>query len=244
MAFMGDISDIGAADLLYLLGLKRQSGRLELAANGDRVVVTLMLGRLSSITSTDPSLRLGGMLIKFGFLSPDELRRVLLVQEQTGGDHLGKVLLDNGVIKSEQLDRCIEEQCVEILSTVIAAEAGTFVFTTGEVVESSPGQSTLNVDRIMIEATRRTDEVVRNKTTMPDIEASLMIGPELDALAETLSDAEVFVAAALQSGPASVSVIADRLSMDRTDLWSVVVSMRQRRLLVAAEPATATPRPA
>jgi hypothetical protein len=37
MAFMGELSDIGVADLLYLLALGRQSGKLSIAANGEEV---------------------------------------------------------------------------------------------------------------------------------------------------------------------------------------------------------------
>ena len=243
MSFMGELSDIGAADLLYLLGLKRQSGRLAISANGDEVVVSLTRGRLSSVASSDPTLRLGRMLIRFGYLTPDGLRRVLQLQEQSGGDQLGKVLLDRGVLNHEQLTRCVEEQCIEILSKVIAAESGIFVFTPGETTAPT-NQSPLNADRIMLEATRRTDELLKLRTMMPDSETPLMIGPDLDALADTLSDAEVFVAATLQSAPATFAEIAERLSMEPAALWSTIVGMRDRGLLVTAKPFPTAIRPA
>jgi hypothetical protein len=233
VSFMGEISDIGAADLLYLLGLKQQSGRLAISANGDEVVVSLTRGRLTSIASSDPTLRLGRMLVRFGHLTPDGLRRVLQLQEQSGGDPLGKVLLDRGVLNQEQLTRCVEEQCIEILSKVIAAESGIFVFTPG-VVTSAANHIPLNADRIMLEATRRTDEMLKLRTLMPDSETPLMIGPDLDALADTLSDAEVFVAATLQTAPATFNEIAERLSMEPAVLWTTIIGMRQRGLLIDA----------
>jgi hypothetical protein len=232
---MGEISDIGAADLLYLLGLKQQNGRLAISTDGNEVVVSLSRGRLTSVTSSDPTLRLGRMLVRFGYLTPDGLRRVLQIQEQSGGDPLGKVLFDRGILNQEELTRCVEEQCIEILSKVIAAETGIFVFTPGEAPPLSHN-APLNADRIMLEATRRTDELLKLRTLLPDSETPLMIGPDLDALADTLSDAEVFVAATLQSTPATFTEIADRLSMEPTDLWSTIIGMRQRGLLIDARP--------
>ena len=126
MSFMGELSDIGAADLLYLLGVKQQTGKLAITARGHEAVVSLAQGRLTSITSTDPATRLGRLLVRVGLLTPDGLRKALQLQDQTGGAPLGKILLDHGVLTADQLGRCIEEQCIEILSKVIAAEEGVF----------------------------------------------------------------------------------------------------------------------
>ena len=41
MSFMGELSDIGVADLLYLLALRRQTGKLAVGANGDEVSLYL-----------------------------------------------------------------------------------------------------------------------------------------------------------------------------------------------------------
>jgi hypothetical protein len=235
VSFMGEISDIGAADLLYLLGLKQQSGHLAIRANSDEVVISLVRGRLTSVASSDPALRLGRMLVRFGHLTPDGLRRVLQLQEQSGGDPLGKVLLDRGVLNQEQLARCVEEQCIEILSKVIAAESGSFVFSPGETMAPA-NHIPLNADRIMLEATRRTDELLNLRSMLPDSETPLMIGPDLDALADTLSDAEVFIAATLQTAPATFNEIAARLSMEPATLWSTIIGMRQRGLLIDVRP--------
>jgi hypothetical protein len=238
VSFMGEISDIGAADLLYLLGLKQQDGQLAISANGNEVVVSLTRGRLTSVSSSDPTLRLGRMLVRFGYLTPDGLRRVLQLQEQSCGDPLGKVLLDRGVLNQEQLTRCVEEQCIEILSRVIAAESGIFVFSPGQPTRSA-NHVPLNADRIMLEATRRTDKMFKLRTLLPDSDTALMIGPDLDALADTLSDAEVFVAATLQAAPATFNEIAERLSIEPALLWSTIIGMRQRGLLVDARPSPA-----
>ena len=75
---------------------------------------------------------------------------------------------------------------------------------------------------------------------MPDSDTPLMITTDLDALADTLSDAEVFVAATLQMAPATFNDISSRLSIDPASLWKTVLSMRERGLLTAGHPTKPT----
>jgi len=52
MSFMGEINDIGVADLLYLLALRQQSGRLSVVANGDEVSLYIEHGKMVLVTSS------------------------------------------------------------------------------------------------------------------------------------------------------------------------------------------------
>ena len=82
MSFMGEINDIGVADLLYLLALRQQSGRLSVVANGDEVSLYIEHGKMVLVTSSNMALRLGRMLVRLEFLTNDRLREALRLQEQ------------------------------------------------------------------------------------------------------------------------------------------------------------------
>ena len=82
MSFMGEINDIGVADLLYLLALRQQSGRLSVVANGDKVSLYVEQGKMVLVTSSKMALRLGRMLVRLEFLTNDRLREALRLQEQ------------------------------------------------------------------------------------------------------------------------------------------------------------------
>ena len=81
MSFMGEINDIGVADLLYLLALRQQSGRLSVVANGDEVSLHIEHGKMVLVTSSNMALRLGRMLVRLEFLTYDRLREALRRQE-------------------------------------------------------------------------------------------------------------------------------------------------------------------
>src|SRR5215212_6105168 len=74
VAFMGELSDISVADLLYLLSLRRQSGKLSISANGDEVNLFLSRGQLALVTSSNLTLRLGRMLVRLGMLDGIQLK--------------------------------------------------------------------------------------------------------------------------------------------------------------------------
>src|SRR4051812_47159878 len=229
---MGELSDVGVADLLYLLALRRQTGKLSISANGDEASLYLAKGQLIFISSSNMGLRLGRMLIRLGILDKDRLHEALQLQEQAGrAQPLGSLLVRRGYVSEEELHRCVEEQCIEILARMIAAELGIFVYHRGATVPPRTEVVPLNADRIVLEATHRTDELATLRSLLPDPDAPLILVSGVDSVAETLSDAEVFLAANLQSGASTLNELAAMLGMEDVALWRTVISMRERGLI-------------
>ena len=229
MSFMGELRDIGVADLLYLLALRRQTGRLAVSSNGEEVSLYLERGQLVLVTSSNAGLRLGRMLIRLGILDNDRLREALQTQEQFArGQPLGRVLLAYDFVTEEQLSACVEEQCVEILARVISASGGIFAYHRDSTVPPGTMIIPLNADRIVLEATRRSDEVSTMRSLLPREQAPLMLSDTIDEVAETLTDQEVYLAATLQPGPISIREIASMGLMDELELWRTVLSLRER----------------
>ncbi len=242
MAFMGELSDIGVADLLYLLALGRQSGKLAISANGDEVGLFMHKGQMALVTSSNGSLRLGRMLIRLGILDPDRLRDALRIQEQEEPNKpLGAILIDRRFVTDAELAACVEEQCIEILARVIGSETGIFVYHRDVELPPLTEIVPLNADRIVMQASSRTDEMTTLRSLLPDPGTPLMLSPAIDDVADTLSDAEVFVAAALARGPASLGEIDGRLGIEQVTLWKTIIGMRERGLILAGDPSLAFP---
>jgi hypothetical protein len=235
---MGELADIGVADLLFLLAIKRQTGKLTVNASGDEVGIFLDQGRMVQVSSSNSNLRLGRMLIRLGYLGSEQLREGLRHQEQSrGGRQLGKLLVERGVISEQELAKCVEEQCIEILARVISATTGVFLFDRGATPSVKAELVPLNSDRIMLEATRRTDDLAALRSQLPSADAVLMLNPAIDRLAEQLSDVEIYVAATLQAGASTLRELSERLAMDDLSLWRTVISLRSRGLLTAGREA-------
>jgi hypothetical protein len=243
MAFMGELSDIGVADLLYLLALRQQTGKLSVNANGDEVGLFIEQGRMILVTSSNMSLRLGKMLVRLEILTNERLRDALRYQEQSGrGRPLGTLLIEAGFITEQQLHRCVEEQCIEVLARVIAAEAGIFVFHRDARVAPKTEIVPLNSDRILLEATRRTDEMTELKARLPESDAPLMLAETVEQDAHLLIDNEIAVASALYGKASSLRELGDQVNIEDVALWRTVVRMIDQGWVVSGT-APERPRP-
>jgi hypothetical protein len=173
------------------------------------------------------------MLIRLGILDNDRLREALHTQEQYGrGQPLGRVLLQHDFITESQLSACVEEQCVEILARVISADHGIFAYHKDSTVPAGTEIVPLNADRIVLEASRRSDELSMLKRLLPHEHAPLLLTDTVDEVAETLGDSEVYLAATIQPRPISIREIASLGLMDDLELCRTVISMRERGLIV------------
>jgi len=235
VAFMGELSDIGVSDLLYLLGLRRQTGKLSVSTRGEEVTLFLEKGQLSSVSSTNMGLRLGRMLIRLGYLDTEQLR-VALREQETGepARGLGTIVIERGWVTEEKLAQCIEEQCVEILARVIGADRGMLVFQRSASRPKQTESVPLNSDRIVLEAIRRTDERAARRGLLPDPGAPLLLSPTMDEVANHLSAPEAFVVASLRAGAASLAEIADSSVMEESVLQHAVIALRERGHLLVA----------
>ena len=233
---MGELTDIGVADLLYLLAVRRQTGRLTINANADEVNLYLDEGQLLLVTSSNLALRLGRTLLRLGMIDGHQLQEVLQEQETAGRARpLGHILISRGWVTPEQLARCVEEQCIEALARVIAADRGIFIYSSGVKPLQRTEVVPLNADRILLEATKRTDELSTLQRLLPAPTAPLVVSSRIDEIADTLSDGEVLVAATLLSGAGSLAELAEKASLDEMTLWRTVISMRERGLLLAGQ---------
>ena len=238
MAFLGELSDIGVADLLYLLALRRQTGKLAISANGDEVSLFLQSGQIVLVTSSNMALRLGRMLNRMGYLTPNRLREALQHQDKSHhGKPLGAILIEREFITEEQLARCVEEQCVEILARVIGADRGIFVFHRDMTAHELTALVPLNSDHILLEASHRADELARLRELLPEPTAPLMLSPEWEEVTGSLTDIEVLVTAALDGRTMSLSEIRSQLDLQELTLWRSVVDLRARGLIVAGHQA-------
>jgi hypothetical protein len=241
---MGEISDIAIADLLYLLALRRQSGKLAVTSNGEEVSLYLNKGQLIFVSSSNASLRLGRLLTKMGFIDGERLQEALQSQEKGSRNQpLGQVLLKGGYISEAQLAECIEEQCIEVLARIISAQEGIFVFYPNAPAPPGTELVPLNADRILLDASRRTDELVLLRELVPNERAPLELTETVDEIADLLSDAEVVIAAALKPGSASLADLCELGVMDELTLWRTLISMRERGLVIVGLNAQSDRRP-
>jgi hypothetical protein len=241
---MGELADIGVTDLLYIFDVRRQTGKLTISANGDEISLFLEDGRLVLVTSTNLSLRLGRLLLRLGLIDAIQLRKALQEQE-AGGPHrsLGRILVDRGWLAEADLARCVEEQCIRAMARVIGGQSGVFVWTMGTRANLGVEIVSLNTDRILLEAIRRTDELAMLSDRLPPPDAPLFLCTGKDDAIESMTEAEFQVASALQSSAGSLTELTEQVTLDEVAIAQTVVSLRERGLILAGHEPREEPEP-
>jgi hypothetical protein len=237
MALMGETIDVNVADLLSVLSRRRHTGRLAITADNDTVSLSLDRGRLISVSSSNHELRLGQTMIRLGLLTVTQLNAAIQEQERSGhAQPLGKIALDHGWVTQRDLARAAEEQCIEALARIIVARHGTFIFSREADPPAAGGLVALNTDGIVLEATRRADEMMTLRSLLPPPGARLLLAQPAPGTGSELSPLEQSVLAALQEAPATLEDLQQRLDGEEVPLWRAVVGLRERGYVVVRHP--------
>jgi hypothetical protein len=232
MEVVGRLGDFDVAGILQLLGLRGATGRLEVAADGDRLTLFLERGRLAGAASERLPLRLGWVLVQRRLLDPGELREVLRQQAAEGRARpLGAIVVERGWATPAQVARCVEEQCVAALARALAAERGAFGYAPGGAGTAGIAATPLAPERALLEASRRSDELVRLRALLPDPRAALVPAPGAGAAPN--GPAERAVLAALRAGAGCLADLGEGLPLDEAALLRAVIGLRERGLVAA-----------
>jgi len=239
MTVMGELGDFDIPGILQLLGMRRAAGRLQIIADGDDVSLFVREGKLELVTSSRLPLRLGRVLMQRGLLTPRQLHEALRQQEAEGHTRsLGAILVARHWVGAHDVVRCVQDQCIVVLARMIAAKQGTFVYTPGARPPGGVATFPIDAGRVLLEATRRVDELATLRAKLPHRNAPLAPSGRLDVTVVPLSPDEEQIIAVLQAGASSLGELADLLPIDEPVLLRTVVDMRRRGLLIAGQGAS------
>ncbi len=237
MAFMGETSDVGVAELLSVLARRGHTGRLHINSQGEEVQVILNGGKVTQVSSSHHSLRIGRVLVRMGALKEEELNEAVKQQvSQQGNRPLGQILTASGYVTQSDLARAAEEQATDALSRVFGAIAGTFYFTGLEAGKTRPGLMALNAEGIVLEASRRADEIEALRRMMPAEDAVVVLDRERMPIGVTLPEHEQRVVRLLGPGPLTVPDLIAELGDDERAVLRAIVGLQERGIVSSRLP--------
>jgi hypothetical protein len=232
MAIMGELSDLGILDLLELLSRRERSGRLTVKADGREIEITLAKGQVVQVSSSDPSLRLGNMLVRRGALSPHRLLEILHQQSEHGHTRtVGQILISRGGIAAGELASCVEEQCVTVLAQLISARQGVFVFVDGAVNVDDVAVVPPPLDQLLAEAVQQTEELMALRARLPSPSAPIIYNPTATTILKSLTDVETKIVKLVRRATGSYADLAAQLPYDELTLTKAVLGLHDRGLL-------------
>ena len=168
MGITGNLRTMALSELLQWLSLGGKNGTLLVEGHGIEKRIFFQNGRIASSSSSDQREYLGHFLVAHGYITEDELKMAMEVQEESS-ILLGKILVMINAISEDDLLRLMRKKAEESIYDVFLWEEGDFEFLDNELPDQKMVPLSLDVTGIILEGLRRYDEWKRIRETLPDM---------------------------------------------------------------------------
>jgi len=175
------------SELLQWLALGQKTGTLRIEGHGVQKRLYFQNGRVSFTSSSDQREYLGQFLVSHGYITEDELKKAMEVQEESK-ILLGRILLMINAISETDLLRLMRRKAEESIYDVFLWEDATFEFIEGGQPDLKMVPLSLDLTSIILEGLHRYDEWKRIRVLVPDDAVVPMITRPLNL--EELSERE------------------------------------------------------
>lgn len=164
----GNLASVRIIEVMQMLGLQRQTGKLSVSRNGEDAAIYFKDGEVVFAASrcSDSSTGLDGLLRRTCRLPEDQLRHVLRLAEATK-EPIDAVMARERMLEPKTFADCLRRHTEREVYRVMAWRDGSFCF------EKSPppvfaNPIRLKVDDLLLEGARRADEWVLIQQKIPN----------------------------------------------------------------------------
>ncbi len=167
MGITGNLKTMQLGELFQWLSLGSKTGTLLIDGHGVEKRIYFQDGRIASTSSSDQREYLGHFLVSNGFITEEELKMAMEVQEESQ-ILLGKILVMINAIAEADLLRLMRKKAEESIYDVFLWTEGNFEFVDGQMPDQKMVPLSLDVTGIVMEGMRRYDEWQLIRQRVPD----------------------------------------------------------------------------
>jgi len=152
---------LSGPDLVSFLGVQQKTGLLEIRTPNQSFTLELDAGQVAHLQSnrTGKGERLGDILVEMGIV---DQRAVEDAYRANPRGRVGELLLNNGLVKQEQLFEALQRQIHVLFQRLASEPMERFTFWAGPLLHAQE-RLRLNATALMLEAARVKDERGRNE---------------------------------------------------------------------------------
>ena len=158
MNLQGDFEGAFLSNIMQLLCDDQRTGILRVTSGDKHSRVIFKEGNIVYAMGSYKEARLGAILRRDGVLSEEHLKKCLLAAKETK-QALGKVLVERGYISLDTLKKYNKKQVEEILHNLLFWHKGKFEYSDTEINLGGMIVTELSPMRLILEASRRIDEM-------------------------------------------------------------------------------------
>ncbi|MCX8037142.1 MAG: DUF4388 domain-containing protein [Candidatus Sumerlaeia bacterium] len=224
MELEGSLRAFSLAEVLQFLAMGKLSGVLMVRREQGGIDLLIRQGRIINSSTLDQTRRMGQILIRQRLIQRSDLEEVLLDQKTLRPDRmLGQILVEREMITQDELRQAIRMQLEEEIWELFSWESGDFRFEHRQESEMPSALVEIEIEPLIIEGTRRTDEWKGIIANLRSDETVLTLNPwhPEDHADLTLTPAEWQVLS-LISGNLPVGSIAARSGIGKFETYRIL----------------------
>lgn len=214
MSIKGNLETFYLTSLLQMLNYDRKTGKLTIKSDANEVQIFLHEGDIVFATETQKTNRLGDLLINNGIISQQVLEECLALSRRNK-QGLGKTLVHQGHVSLEKLNAFLLKQAENTIYNVFLWSHGEFEYHDQERNLKGVAGNKLNTMNLLLEASRRIDEIEIFKKQMPDEAGILKIAGNADQHTDGIRlNPDEWRILSLIDGKSTIRQIIDKSGLD------------------------------
>jgi CheY-like chemotaxis protein len=215
----GNLASVRIVEVLQMLGLQRQTGRLSINRGGDAVEIYFREGAVVFAASncSDARSAVESMLRRFCGIEEEGIEHVLSIAKMTS-QPIDRVLVREKMLDAKTFTECLRRHTESAVFKVMTWEEGEFFFEKASPPVFANGVQ-LKVDDLLLEGARRSDEwsLIRQKIPHFEIVFEPMIGNADELATRGMSDTDLKVFSCVD-GRRTIQQIIDMLCLGEFDV--------------------------
>jgi len=171
----GTLDDFSLPEIFRLTSHVKKTGCLEVERRNGSGRVYFREGEVYYAESTKSKEQLGRKLMRSGRVTEEQLRRAVDENEATGR-RVGEILVEHGAVELEQIEWAVRSQIEDAVFDLLRWDLGAFVWEPDVETEVEVPLA-VSVDNLIIEASRRLDEISQIRRQIESPEVVLAMAP-------------------------------------------------------------------
>jgi len=178
VSLSGNIQTMPLPDIFQFIGLGRKTGVLRVVEGRSEKELVFEEGVAVWCSSNNPKEYLGQHLLARTSLTEADLEAAFRKQRSEARP-LGEILVESGKIGAEELDKVLHRKIEDAMYELFLWESGEFTFSEGELEPGLvPLRLRLTWESLVMEGARRSDELGRIRTRIPNDSVRFLIQRE------------------------------------------------------------------
>ncbi len=224
MSIKGNLETFYLSSLLQMLNYEKKTGRLKIKSQTNEVQIILYEGDIVFATEQHKRNRLGLLLMNNGLIDQQVLD-ICLELSRKKNQGIGKTLVQEGYISLNKLNTFLLKQAENTIYNVFLWESGEFEYNDAELNLKGVIGKTFNIMNIMLEASRRIDELAVLKKQIPHDQAVPKLAGNPQANGEIKLNADEWRVLTLINGSLPVRQILDQTGYDDFTGYKILNSL-------------------